>query len=283
LNERLAGWWTGGVSPRVKLVYLVLLANGMPAFVILMIAPGATDDLFVWTVAPGASARLLGVMYGNALLLVAIGALQPDWPRARVTFVVIAFFSVAATVVTLFNLDPFLNHPWTHLAYWLSMYVILFAAAPLVFALEERAHGGRLPVQQPLRAVERALAFTAGVVYGAAGLALLIDPGFVSDLWPWKLTPLVGRMVGVWFTALALAYGWALGDGDRVRSRPIFLQGIVTGPLLALLPLLHTDDVRDGAGAELLIYFSLAALLAISGFAASLRPAAARAGSQHCG
>ena len=76
--ERLRHWWMTGISPWVKLVYLVLLANGIPAFCILMSIPAKTEGFFVWTVKPEASARMLGVMYTNALLLVILGFLQPE-------------------------------------------------------------------------------------------------------------------------------------------------------------------------------------------------------------
>jgi hypothetical protein len=263
--ESVAEWWRSGVSRPVKFVYLVLLANGLPAFLILTFAPGNTDDLFVWTIKPDASAQLLGVMYGNALLLVAIGLLQPGWGRARITVVLIAFFSVAATIVTLFNLDPFLKHPWIHLTYWLTMYTILLFAAPIVFVVEERRHGGRLPVEVPSSRPARGIAACCVAALGAAGLALLVSTSFMSDLWPWNLTPLVGRILGVWFCALAVAYAWALWDGDSVRTKPIFVQGVVTGPALAIVPLLHRPDLKDDVAAELVLYLALAGLLAASG------------------
>jgi hypothetical protein len=263
----------------VKLVYLVLLANGVPAFVILMSAPGYTNDLFVWTIEPEVSARLLGVMYGNALLLAGIGLVQPNWARARITLVVIAFFSVAATLVTLTNLGPFLNHPWHHLAYWLAMYSLLFFLAPTVLFLEERANGGRLLVTAPLGRTGQALALSGCVIFLAAGIALLVSPTFMSDHWPWKLTPLVARIVGVWLTALGIAYGWAAWDGDRVRAQPIFIQGIVTGPALALLPIVHSGDVPDDAVGKLVFYLLLAAFLIESGLWAALRSRGRDAGA----
>src|SRR5207244_6434035 len=53
----------------VRAVQLVLLANAVPAFLVLSSFPGRTDDLFVWTVKPDASAQLLAARYGNAALL----------------------------------------------------------------------------------------------------------------------------------------------------------------------------------------------------------------------
>lgn len=271
MSSKARRWWRTGLPPGVKVVYLLLLANGIPAFLILVSAPAHTDTLFVWTVDPSASARLLGVMYGNALLLVAIGLLQPDWGRVRITLVVIAWFSVAATVVTFFNLDPFLTHPWVHLAYWLSLYLILFVAAPLVFIREERASGGRLEVREPLGPAAASVAALAVLALGALGISLFISTSAVSDVWPWALTPLVGRILAVWFTSLAAAYAWALWDGDWLRTRPIFIQGLPTGILMALVPLLNHNELKAGAGAELALYLGVAAVLAASGLVAVAR------------
>jgi hypothetical protein len=255
-------WWKGGLSPWVKLVYLVLIANGLPAFIILMSLPGQTANWFVWTVNPQASAHLLGVMYGNALLLVVFGIMQPSWVRARITLLVISIFSVVATIVTLFNLGPFLQHPWFHLGYWLSMYCILFFLAPVVFYVQERAHGGRLPVEVALSPWARTVAAASMVVLALAGLALFIGPPFANNFWPWSLTPLVSRIVAVWLSTLAIAYCWALWDGDWLRTRPIFWQAIPTGAALALIPLVHSGDLQANAALTLGFYLAFTAGLA---------------------
>lgn len=247
--SRLQTWWKGGLSPWVKFTYLVLLANGVPAFFILWLIPDQTQDWFVWTVKPDASARFLGVMYTNALLLVFIGFLQPNWARARITLVLITFFSVAATIVTFFNLTPFLQHPWYHLAYWLSMYIILFFVAPVVFFMQEQAHGGKLLVEVPLSPLARSTALLGLVICGLTGLGLFISPEFINNFWPWKLTPLVGRILAVWFSSLTIAYGWALWDGDWLRTRPIFWQAIPTGLLALLVPVLNGADLGKDRGA----------------------------------
>ena len=72
----LRQWWNNGLSKWVKFVFLVLLANGLPAFIILMTLPTRTETFFVWTITPVINARLIGVMYFNALLLVGLVALH---------------------------------------------------------------------------------------------------------------------------------------------------------------------------------------------------------------
>ncbi|NDJ76548.1 MAG: hypothetical protein GYB65_09850, partial [Chloroflexi bacterium] len=130
--NRIKQWWANDLPIGVKIVFLVLLANAVPAFIILMSLPGMTKTLFVWTIKPKINARLIGVMYSNALLLVAFGAIQTNWARVRIIVVVIALFSIMATVLTFFFLDPYLAHPWYHFAYWLSMYFVLFFVAPCI-------------------------------------------------------------------------------------------------------------------------------------------------------
>jgi hypothetical protein len=257
-------WWFNDLSRWVKFVFLVLLASGLPAFIILMSMPTFTEILFVWTIKPAINARLMGVMYANALLLVAFGALQTSWARVRITMVVITLFSILATLLTFVYLKPFLAHPWYHLTYWLTMYLILFFAAPYVFYTQEKKHGGRLPVQIGLDIPTRLMASASLLVSLVCSLGFLFQINVVNQFWPWKLTPLVGGLIGVLFTTHTAAYAWALWDGDWLRVRPMFWQAPLTGLLLLLLPLIHRTDLRPGAGPSLLFYNLIAGLLVLA-------------------
>jgi hypothetical protein len=263
---RLRDWWRSGQDPWVKFVEVFLLANAVAAVFSLTLAPGS-EDLFTWTVLPDAGARLLAVMYANAVVLSVVALRQPDWAHARVIFVLICVFAVAATVMTFFNLDPFRAHPWYHLTYWLVGYAVLVLTAPAVFVWQERLHGGRLPVELPLSGLARATGAVAAAGMGAASVALLIDPPRFSDVWPWDVTPLTGRIMGVWLGAFAISYAYALWDGDWRRVRPLYLAAPITGLLLALVPLGHTGDVRPSAAGELAVYYALALAVAAPGLA----------------
>ena len=255
-------WWTAGQDPWVKFVELFLVANALAAVGSLLLAPGS-DQWFTWTIVPDASARLLAVMYANAVALSVVALRQPDWAHARVVFVLITVFALAATAMTFAHLDPFLAHPWYHLAYWLGGYAVLVAVAPVVLVREERRHGGRLGVRDPLTRLQSATGVVAAAGMSVAALALLADPARVSDAWPWEVAPLTGRLLGVWLAAGALAYAYALWDGDWGRVRPLYLVAPFTGALLALVPLLHAGDVDGGLG----VYYALALVVAAPGLA----------------
>ncbi|MEA3334678.1 MAG: hypothetical protein U9R25_02140 [Chloroflexota bacterium] len=262
--KSLKTWWSNDLPKSVKFVFAVLLANAVPAFFILMVLPDWTETLFVWTVKPVINARLVGVMYGNALLLVAIGIFQPNWPRVRIIMVVITLFSILATLLTFVYLKPFLAHPWYHLTYWLGMYLILFFAAPYVFITQERAHGGRLPVRIPLNLGAKVLAALAMIAALVCGLGLLFRIDTVNQYWPWTMPPLVGGLIGVLFTTHAVAYAWALWDGDWIRVRPMFWQAPPTALLFLLLPMLHPGDLRPNAGSTLTLYYVIAGFVLLA-------------------
>ena len=255
----------------MKFVELFLVANAVAAVLSLGLAPGS-EDWFTWTVVPDAGARLLAVMYANAVVLGVVALRQPDWAHARVIFILITVFAVAATVMTFFHLDPFRAHPWYHLAYWLGGYAVLVLVAPVVLFRQERRNGGPLPVDVPLSRIQRATGAAAAAGMGTASLALLISPARFSDAWPWDVAPLTGRLIGVWLAAFALAYAWALWDGDWGRVRPLYLAAPVTGLLLALVPLGHAGDVRPSAGGELIVYYALVLAVAAPGLGLLERP-----------
>jgi len=254
-------WWSNDLSPQVKWVYLVLLANALPAFIILMTLPGQTELLFVWTIRPEINAHLIGIMYSNALLMIGFGIVQTTWGQVRITMVVITLFSIFATLLTFVYLDPFLAHPWFHLAYWLTMYLILFFFAPYVFVTHERAYGGRLDVQLPLTWLTRSLTIIFLIVSLVSAIGLLFRIDVVNQLLAWNLPPLVGGLIGVLFTTHTAAYAWALWDGDWLRVRPIYWQLPPTGLLLILLPLIHIDDLKPDSSIALMIYCTVIGLL----------------------
>lgn len=262
--NKLKQWWSNELSTGVKFVLLALLANGLPAFVILMSVPEMTEVLFVWTINPKINARLIGVMYGNAMILVGISALQTKWVHVRINMVIITLFSIFATVLTFFYLKPFLAHPWYHLAFWLTMYFVLFFSSPYIFITHERKFGGKLPIQLPLSFSAQLVLVISFLISLVTSLGLLFNIDLVNQFWPWALPPLVGGLIGVLFITHAAAYAWALWDGDWIRVRPMFWQAPLTGLMFILLPLLHGADLRPDAGASLTVYYALTGFVVLA-------------------
>jgi hypothetical protein len=156
-----------------------------------------------------------------------------------------------------------LKHPWYFLAYWLFNYLLLCLTAPIDLVVNERLRGGRLAVTTPLRAIARAAAAVLAAGLAFFSVSLLLELSSVSSLWPFEITPLVSRILGVWLGALAVAHTWIAWDGDRLRARPLLVAMPPTGALLAIVPLLHSSDVRPGAAGSLAAYLTLAAAMIV--------------------
>jgi hypothetical protein len=149
------------------------------------------------------------------------------------------------------------------------MYFLLVVAAPAVLIGEEREHGGRLLAQRPLSLMSRVMGSLTCVGLLALGVVLLFSPELANVLWPWKLTPLVAGIIGVWISGLGITYGWAQWDGDWTRVQPAYWQGIPTGIALLLVPALHAAELRADPAGALVSYGAIAALLILTGTAAA--------------
>jgi hypothetical protein len=152
------------------------------------------------------------------------------------------------------------------------MYAILFVLTPATLVAHELWVGGRLPVTAPLGSLGRFVLAGTGFALLAGGIGLLFRLHPVTSLWPFALTPLVARILGVWLASLGLAHLRAAVDGDRLRAGPLLVASPLTGILLALVPLLHHGDVRAGAGGALAAYLALAGALVAVGLAGSRAP-----------
>jgi hypothetical protein len=91
----------------------------------------------------------------------------------------------------------------------------------------------------------RSILLVEGAVMLAAGLLLLIAPGRADDIWPWALTPLTSRAIGVFLLGIGLSALIAVRDDDPVSFRGAAMAYTALG-LLELLALnLHTPDLGD--------------------------------------
>ena len=116
---------------------------------------------------------------------------------------------------------------------------------------------------KPFGSAARVAVAALGAVLLAAGVGLLFELSYATRLWPFAITPLVARILGVWIGCLGLAHAWTVWDGDRLRARALLLSIPPTGVLLALVPLLHRDDLRDGATGARVGYLLLAGAMAV--------------------
>ena len=181
-----------------------------------------TDRFFAWTINPPLTAAFLGAGYAAITLVLLIALLEREWTNIRLGVCVLATGLVLILLATLLHLDRFhLNSPiftaqlWAWA--WLILYVILVPGLVFVLWLQRREKGELKPRQSNLASWLRILMGLLGTLMALMGVGLIVLPTTVAGIWAWPLTPLTGRMIGAWFTAIAVSLVAGTLDNDYPR------------------------------------------------------------------
>jgi hypothetical protein len=259
---------TRTVIPGVRLLLYVFWANTIAASILLYGLPEETDTLFAWTIEPPLSAAFLGAGYAGGFVLVLLTVRERTWANARIAFLTIFEFATLTLIVTLVHLDKFHLDASEASAQisawlWLGVYIVVPPWMAILIYLNSRAPGQDPPTVLPIPPWLRGLLAIEGTAMVATGIALMVDPLWVGDAWPWQLTPLTGRAIAAWLLALGIAAFQAIWERDMMRLRAATLTYVIFGVLQYLAMLRFNDDVRwEEAGTWVYVAF-LAGLIFI--------------------
>jgi len=210
---------------------------GFPLFVL----PAETDRFFAWTIEPPVTAAFLGAAYWGGAFLALVAARERIWARGRISVSPVVVFAVLVPIATylhlgLFHLDT--AYGWA----WLVIYSIYPPLLAVLLARQLRTPGGDPPRTDRLPGVVRALFLAQAAVLVPLGIALVAAPEWAGRAWPWTLTPLAGRVVGVWVLGLGVMAAHALWENDVGRVRVALFSYPVLAVLLASVVLRFPVD-----------------------------------------
>ena len=203
-------WWLGAASGAVS----------AGATILLIPLAERTADFFAWTIAVPASAAFIGLFYLALTVMGLLGLRQPWWAPARAALVPAVVFVGLVLVTTVLHLDKFHlfsgGLPARVVAWiWLVIYVVTVPVYLLGFWRQRRAPGGDPPRTVPPPRWARLALGGLAVVLILEGLALFVSPSLGGSLWPWALTPLTARMIGVTLVSVALLAAAVVRTGAR--------------------------------------------------------------------
>jgi len=200
-------------SPIVAPVTRALI--GLPAFVFAT----RTDVYFAWTINPPLMAAFLGACYLTSAVIAIFVARERTWAEGRIGVMVAVVFAPLTTAATLIHLDKFHLDSVTGW-FWVVAYVLYPPMLAVLLVRQLRVPGGDPPRRFPLPAWMRVLFVAQTVLLIPLGIGLFAAPATFSGLWPWTLTPLTGRITGVWSLSLGVIAAHALLENDMARIRP---------------------------------------------------------------
>ena len=161
--------------------------------------PTHVDWALPWLVPPLHS-RFLGSMYLSGATFMILSLFARRWDEVRVVLPMIAIWTGMLFIISLFYLGEFnfaKPQPWI----WFGAY-LLYPLIALWLAWQYR-DVDRTPTGPTLPGWARGYLSVQGIVATVLGLVLLIAPGFMVSVWPWKITQLLAQL----YSAPFLSYG----------------------------------------------------------------------------
>jgi hypothetical protein len=263
----------GALRPVSRAGVLLLLVLAVANGVWLYLLPGRAEEEYAWSIVPAINAAFLGAGYlaGTvATALVVFGARR--WRSLRVLPLPLVVLSAALLAATLIHEDRF---KWDYAPTW--VWTIVYLGVPPVVAalwwLQERDAPPAPPRDPRLTGMLRRSA-ALGAVLLLVGAVLFAVPAEVAEIWPWPITPLLGRALGAWFLLVGCALLVSARTIRTAHEVPIpYATLLAWSLLLALLPALHADDLagRDGALVAFLALMGLLCALAVEALARAVR------------
>jgi hypothetical protein len=271
----------GGLLPVTRAGVVVLLVLALANGLFLYLLPGQAAAHYAWSIKPPVSAAFLGAGFLAGCVATGLVVFATDrWRSLRVLPPALFVLAVTLLAATLLHADRF---RWGYPPTW--GWIAVYAAVPLGVAVlwrRQERDAEPAPAADPALRPVRLLSAVAGGVLVLGAALLFASPTDAGALWPWELTPLLGRAVAPWYAMIGVILlacaRWLRDPQEAVIPYATLLAWSV---LLLLLPLLHRDDiVRDGA--ELAAWTATTvALLLLSIFALSRAVPAARAATPH--
>lgn len=253
---------------------VLALANGL----FLYLFPGRAEFDYAWAIKPSINAACIGAGYLAGCVATGLVVFNArSWRSLRVLPLALAVLAVTVLAATLIHDDRFF---WDYAPTWVwtAVYVTVPLLVPTFWWLQERGEGpapvadGRL---RPLRLLSAAL----GAVLAATGLALLVAPVDMAEIWPWPLTPLLARVIAGWYLLSASVLLTSAVSLRRRHEVPIPYATLGTwSALLLALPALHAGDLADRPAALAAWLTIHGLLLALAAFALARSLPVVRAG-----
>ncbi|MDP8943372.1 MAG: hypothetical protein M3N16_04545 [Actinomycetota bacterium] len=230
---------TGQERPVTLGMRTILVVGGAlvaVAGVQLFILSEETDRWFAFTVVPPLTAAFLGAFYFAACVLAWLSAREREWSRARPGIPGVVAFVWLTGIATLVHLDKFAldsSDPVTAELAW-AWVLIYFLEPPILLALfvhQLRVPGGDPPRRHRLPTWFRGLSVALGAALVVIGAVLFVAPTGASELWPWTLNALTGRLVAAWLVAQGAVFVQVAWEDEWGRLGPTMAACVAIGAL----------------------------------------------------
>ena len=198
---------------------------GLAAISVLGLRPDETATRFAWHIQPDVTAAALGGLYIATAPVLVLQASARRWEMIRVFVLPAVAFTAVELLATLLHLDKF-SVGTLPFNVWVASYILPPIIFPLGYLYHQRRAGRPVP-RTPLPKGLRAVLLVVGALWTISALVGFVFPAYLTNSFPWPLTPLTARVLAGWEIALATLLLSMARENDRDRVR-------LASPLLIL-------------------------------------------------
>lgn len=226
----------------VWVLFILAIANGGFLFFL----PSLAKTHYAWPIQPSINAAFMGAGYLAGMVATGLALFSARyWRSIRALFPGFFVLGLTLFVATVLHAGRFKwDYPLTWV--WTLVYLIIPFGSALVWRWHERKSSA--PVDARLRWIQNgSLGLGLLVTLFAAGLYLL--PQVWLDIWPWPITPLLGRVFAGWYFLGGLFLLSTGSSLQKAREIPVAYATLAAWNVLALLLLLiYPESLRPGVG-----------------------------------
>jgi hypothetical protein len=235
----------------------------LAASAILLFAGESMGQRFAWDIGPAVTAAYAGGGYLGGAYFFARVLTGREWRRVAAGFLPVTAFAISMFVATLLEWETF-DPGHFPFQVWLVLYIVTPVLVPWLWWRNRRsdpltveAHDVVVPLM-----IRRIMGlFGAAVVLLA--VVSFITPGWLIEIWPWRLSTLTARFLAGWHMLLGVG-GLTLARESRWAGWRTGAQSIILWQLVALAGMVvHQGDFHRGAILNGYTLFVVSAVLAV--------------------
>lgn len=200
-----------------KVFYAVICAAALLVAVLGLFNPAYLASIFTWLVLPPLHARFVGAIYLFGAVFMAGCLLAKRQAEVRWGVQMIGVWTGMLFIISLLNLRAF-DFSLLPVQIWFASYII-YPIISILMTIRQPSMMEAAALPGPaLARWEKSFLLAQGVIICALAAALFLAPGFMSTLWPWKVTPVLAQM----YAGPLLSYGL----GSLLFSRQAQVLGV---------------------------------------------------------
>jgi hypothetical protein len=190
------------ITQAQRLFFTVICIAALLVAVLGLFNPVYLASIFTWLELPPLHARFVGAIYAFGAIFMAGCLVARYQAEVRWAVQLIGVWTGMLFLISLLNLSAF-DFNLVPVKIWFASY-ILYPIVALGMTLQQprSTQEDDLP-GQTLSGLAKGFLFLQGLVFSLLAELLFFAPGWMSTLWPWKVTPVLAQM----YAGPLLAYG----------------------------------------------------------------------------